>query len=432
MRAFITIGWAVVAACTTPQESQPFHGTLPKGTHLEMAGTFTFSPEGELQLALAKPCTMERRHDSAIIVTACDRTELDTIRISAHTPWNQDIPGTWSDAAHVTFRSDWKTSGIDPLADDVRIVVAGPWMISGTQWHPTPMEAEAILKLVSVATETELEVVQGEPPPRLEVTNLEAEGGTLHTGESNMLVVRITNRGSGTAYRVVATTRSSVEALRGRRLSFGSIRPGASKVRQLKVTLPASETAPDTMLVLELSEGNGVTPPNVSRRISIAPSLATPLLAVHCTIVGHDVLRPDLDAGQQLMLRCAVVNNGDAAAPMVDLEASVASGAPVHTRPQAIAVSGHAMFDIPVTVPHGIPIDASVEIAIVAHDRRFSHTASTKVVGVVRKPRLCVAGQLTDAQYRAKLTEMRAAVAAGDLTQAQLDRYDAELVTCLK
>jgi hypothetical protein len=33
---------------------------------------------------------------------------------------------------------------------------------------------------------------------------------------------------------------------------------------------------------------------------------------------------------------------------------------------------------------------------------------------------------------RAKTTEMRAAVAAGDITQAQFDRYDAELVACLK
>jgi hypothetical protein len=54
------------------------------------------------------------------------------------------------------------------------------------------------------------------------------------------------------------------------------------------------------------------------------------------------------------------------------------------------------------------------------------------VVGVVRKRNLCTVGQLTRAQYRAKLTKLRAAVAAGELTQAQLDRYDAELVTCLK
>ena len=43
-----------------------------------------------------------------------------------------------------------------------------------------------------------------------------------------------------------------------------------------------------------------------------------------------------------------------------------------------------------------------------------------------------MAGQLTDAPYRAKLAEMRAAVAAGELAQAQLERYDAELGTCLK
>jgi hypothetical protein len=42
-----------------------------------------------------------------------------------------------------------------------------------------------------------------------------------------------------------------------------------------------------------------------------------------------------------------------------------------------------------------------------------------------------VPGQLTRQQYHAKIAELRAAVAAGDLTSAQLDRYGAELVACL-
>ena len=51
---------------------------------------------------------------------------------------------------------------------------------------------------------------------------------------------------------------------------------------------------------------------------------------------------------------------------------------------------------------------------------------------LVRKPRLCEPGQLTRAQYQAKIAELRTAVTAGDITQAQFDRYDAELVACLK
>jgi serine/threonine protein kinase len=89
-------------------------------------------------------------------------------------------------------------------------------------------------------------------------------------------------------------------------------------------------------------------------------------------------------------------------------------------------------IDVAITVPRGLPINAPVEIAITARDRATSRSARTTLAGVVRKPKLCEPGQLTRAQYQAKITELRAAVTAGDLTQAQFDRYDAELVACLK
>jgi cyclophilin family peptidyl-prolyl cis-trans isomerase len=289
-----------------------------------------------------------------------------------------------------------------------------------------------MLKQIGDATETETGVVRGGPAPKLEVTTFEIDGDALHAGDASTLVVRIANHGSGTAYRVVATTRSSIDALHGQHLSFGSIKPGADKVRKLKVSVPATETARDTMLVLALSEGNGAAPANVSRRLPIAPSSAAPVLAVHCTIGGRDVARPDLDAGQRLTLRCIVNNTGDADAKAVELEVSVASRAPARSPPQAIAASGHLGFDVPIIVPRELPIDAPVEIAITVRDRQSSRTARTTVVGVVRKPKLCVPGQLTRAQYQAKVAELRAAVTAKYLTQDELDRYDAELVTCLK
>jgi hypothetical protein len=72
-----------------------------------------------------------------------------------------------------------------------------------------------------------------------------------------------------------------------------------------------------------------------------------------------------------------------------------------------------------------------VQIEIIARDRRFERAAGTRVIGAIRKPGLCVPGQLSRAQYRTKLEELRAAIAAGELTPAQFDRYDAELVTCV-
>ena len=424
----------VVGACVTPAATRPYAGKLPKDTHVDMAGAFTLSPDGELRLALAKPCTVFRdvKTSNRLLEVKCGRDVLDAIEVTAHTPWDQDVRGAWSDASHIAFRIDWKATEVDPLADDARARVGQPWVVSGTTWDPTDAEASAILKQIGAATETEPDLVRGGPAPKLEVTAFEVEGDALHAGDPNTLVVRIANRGTGAAYRVVGTTRSSIQALHGRRMSFGLIKPGAEKVRKLQVTVPASETAHDTMLVLALSEGNGFAPANVNHRMPIAPSAAAPVLAVQCTVGDRKVARPDLDAGQSLKLRCTINNTGDADARRVELDASVAGGPTARSAPQPIAASGRMVFNVPIVVPRTLAIDAPVEIVIVARDLDSSRSGRTTIVGVVRKPKLCVPGQLTTAQYQAKIADLRAALQAKVLTQDEFDRYDAELVACLK
>jgi hypothetical protein len=433
MRLFVLCCLSVLAACPPPP-TRPFAGRLPPGAELDMTGTFKLSPDGELRLALATPCKTERAKgvDGTSAEVNCGRDALDKIRIVAHTPWGQDIPGTWNGPAYVAFKVDWSATGLDPLANDAAALVARPWTVSGTQWIPAPAEAATILKRIGDATGTEPELVRGGPAPSLEVTAFEVEGGALHLGDPATLVVKIANRGPGTAYRVVATTRSSIDALHGRRLSFGAIKPGTDKIRKLLVTVSASETERDTMLVLGLSEGNGFAPRNVSHRIAIEPSTATPALAMRCSIVDHDAPRPDLDAGQYLMLRCLVDNTGNAEAQKVALEATIGGGAAGKSLPRPVPAAGRATMDVAITVPRDLPMGTPVEIAINARDRVSTRSARATLVGVVRKPRLCQPGQLTRAQYQAKITELRAAVTAGDLTQAQFDKYDAELVACLK
>jgi hypothetical protein len=435
MRTFALCCVLVAAACTPAPAGPSFAGSLPPSTELDLAGTFKLSPEGELRLALARPCTTSRGSVNGPGESHCDRATLDGIRVIAHTPWGQDIAGTWNGPAYVAFRIDWAAAaaaGIDPLADDAAAAVARPWRVSGTQWTPTAGEAAAMLQHIGEAAGIETELVRGGAAPSLEVAALEVDGGVLHAGEPATLVVRIANRGPGTAYRVVATTRSSIEALHGRRLLFGAIKPGTDKVRKLQVTLPASETAHDTMLVLALSEGNGAAPRNASRRILIEPSTAAPVLAVRCAIVGHEAARPDLDAGQNLMVRCQVENTGNAEAKQVNLDAAIGDASQGHSAPQPVPAAGRATIDVAITVPRGLPINAPVEIAITARDGASSRSARASVVGVVRKPRLCEPGQLTRAQYQDKIADLRASVTAGDITQAQFDRYDAELVACLK
>ena len=431
---FVVALGVVVAACVPPPGSKPFAGDAPKDVRLDMAGTFRVAPGGDVELALAKPCMVVRdvKSSATLMQAKCGSQTLSSISVAAHTSWGQDVPGTWVDAGRVAFHVDWKSVEVDPLADDSVATLQRPWTVSGTTWKPTPADAAAMLKQIGAASETETDLVRGGTAPKLEVSKFEVEGDALHVGDPNTLVVTIANRGTGAAYRVVATLRSSVAALHGKRLSFGLIKPGAEKVRRLQVTLPESEAAHDTMLVLAVTEGNGVAPGNVNHRVTIAPSTAAPVLAVQCTSGDKKVARPDLDAGQTFKLRCTITNTGNADAKRVELEVAVASGKPSRSAPVAVAASGHFAFDVPVLVPRSLPIDAPVEIAIAARDRDSGRSARTSITGVVRKPKLCTPGQLTQAQYQAKIADLRAALSAQALTQDEYDRYDAELINCLK
>jgi hypothetical protein len=147
-------------------------------------------------------------------------------------------------------------------------------------------------------------------------------------------------------------------------------------------------------------------------------------------IPGRNEERPGIDAGEDLVVRCLVDNSGTGAANVV-LETSLAGATPATSQAKIVGPAGHTLFDARIAIPRALAIDSEVAITIVAIDREFARSASTRVVGVIRKPKLCAAGQLTHTQYRAKLAELRAALAAGNLTQDQFDRYDAELVSCL-
>jgi hypothetical protein len=424
---------SVVACATTGnREPRPFAGALPPDTRLDLGGEFQFSPDGELTLALAAPCTITRRFpDGTFVRRSCNRERLDAIHLTAVIPWGGEVPGVWTDASHLLFRVDWKTCGLDPLADDAASLAARPWIISSAHWQPTASDAARILKLVGDATQTESELVIGGAAPSLEVAAFDVAEGSLRVGGEATLVVRVVNRGPGIAYRVVATTRSSIPSLHGLRLSFGTLKPSVDKTRQLRVTIPETETSPDTMLVLVLGEGNGFIPKNVSRRMPIQASPPAAVLALQCSIAGRTGARPELDAGDNVVLHCTVGNAGTKATK-VELETSVAHTAPARSPIQDLAAGGQVSFDVPVAISRDLALDSTVEIAVIARDRVFAGTARASVVGIVRKPKVCTTGQLTHEQYRAKLVELRAAVTAGDLTQAQLDRYDAELVSCLQ
>lgn len=429
MRLLIA-GVLVISGCELPSAKQPFTGAVPPHVDIDMGGTFTFGSRGELSLALAKACTVNLGPGGAW-QNDCEPQRLEQIAVMAHTPWNADIRGTWNDASHLVFWIDWRASGIDPLAEETATLLARPWAVSGTQWQPTSADSEAMLKLVSAATETETELVPGGPPPKLEITTFEADGGALRGGGVSTLVVRIANSGAGAAYRVRVTLRSRIDALHGRHLSFGKIRPGSDKTRTVKVKVPLSEAGRDVMLVLTASEGNGNAPPSVNRRVAIVATPEAPALVLQCSFAGHKSPRPHVQAGDRLAVRCVVSNTGDAAASAVGLEASIGPQVLARSKPIAVGVAGRVTVDTDVVVPRALPIGTPFDVVVTARDRASASTTRHTIGAVVGKPTPCTPGQLSRAQYDAKLKEARAAEAAGAITKADVDKYDAELTACL-
>jgi hypothetical protein len=138
----------------------------------------------------------------------------------------------------------------------------------------------------------------------------------------------------------------------------------------------------------------------------------------------------ELDANEQIVLHCMVGNTG--------LSLQRKSGRCIQCRPvdRIVDSCNRSQRQHRIRYPDHSTAQSHdrfhVEIAVTARDRSFSRNARTTVIGMVRKPRLCVFGQLTREAYRGKIVQLRAAVSAGDLTEAQLDRYDAELFACLE
>jgi hypothetical protein len=438
-RTFFMMSLCVVllSACMSNERQilVPFQEVMPPGTQIDLRGIFTFSSSGELSLTLAYPCTVTvsriaRGPNDITVVEKCDRDRLDATELVAQTPWHTTIHGKWIDAHRIVFPIDWKNIGLDPLADDAVKLAGQPWTISTTVWRPTQEQAEQILKLISEATQTEIDVVHGGAAPALAVTAFEFSKGILRAGKAATLTVRIQNAGHGNAYRVVAVTRSAVVSLHGLRLSFGLLKPGDEKARTLHLRVPLSEPSSDAMFVLVLKEGNGFAPPYVSQRVKILEAETFPILHVHCAIAGRATAQPDLDAGELIVLHCVVENTGTIAAK-AELFVAIGGGGVIRMPAQPISVGGYGTFDVPLTIPRDLAIDSSVKIAVAARDNVFIRTSRTTIIGTIRKPRLCAAGQLTRDQYESKIAELRAAAVARDITQAELDRYEAELVACM-
>jgi len=292
-----------------------------------------------------------------------------------------------------------------------------------------------MLKLIADATDTDTSLVTGGDAPQLEVAAFDVQGA-ISAGHTFDLVLRLRNRGVGSAFRVVATTRSSVSALHGQRFEFGVLKPGEEKIRKRKIDFPSTETGTDAMVVLVVDEANGYAPPNASRRWSFVVAQAEVATQAkgefntNCMIREYPTAHPTIGVGENVVVRCVVRNSGTTAATaLVSVAVAKVQTAAPATR---IDPGGRVTLEIPFSLPRDLVVGADIQFVVATSDTAGNRVGQTTIAATVAKPKLCVVGGLTRKQYYSKIAALKDARGAGSITQAEFDHYDSELVSCLK
>jgi hypothetical protein len=352
------------------------------------------------------------------------------------TPWGTTSRGPVTVGLSVV-PIDWNAVPFDPLASNASERLATPWQIAVSseweprEWRPTREDLARLVASFAEATGTETALVRGGPPPALAVTELSATPD-LRAGATAELSLTIENRGEGSAYRVVVTTRSSLDSLHGLRFAFGALAPGERETRRLQVRIDGQTTDPSAMLVLVFAEGNDVEPANHSQRLAVLPPVLEPRLTIDCGARARMAeSRLAVDAAEPVRLVCVVSNTGGIARD-VTLEVQLAGGDATTLGPQDIATDDAHAFDLRVELPRDARLDAELALVVTARERGFGRSASATLTLVVDRARVCPRGTLSRPAYQAKRAELVKARDAGALTDAELDAYDAELVGCLE
>ena len=437
----LVLGLGLGACATTPAADGDRIVEIQRGrpTLVEARATVRVDADGTIVVTLPR-CELTHvvvEHGATErLVVPCEDTFAE---LAVTAPWGATRRATVEvpdrSAPYARLAPAWDDAPLDPLDPASWERGARPWrlahpLLRGTvEWTPLPDEVRRIAAGIALAAsgDPDLSTAVTRVPPDLVAGPLRVDRDELLAGGASLLGLTVENRGAGTAYRVIATTRSSVPSLHGVQLRFGRIEPGQSLTRYAQVRVPAVVDEESAMIVVVFEEANGFSPGNVSRRLPIRVVKEMPRLAVTCTPTGG---AREVDAGQLLRLRCTVENGGGRLARAVEVRAGLGTSQ-VAAPPIDVGAQATAQVELPVRVPVGATLDQELVIAVVAADAAATARATTEVRVVVRRPGLCPNGKIDRDTYKARRRALEEARSAGDLTAEEFDRYDAELVGCL-
>jgi hypothetical protein len=354
-------------------------------------------------------------------------------------PWGAEFEPVQGGPNGVAFKIDWSRSGIDPLSDGAASKVDDIWRITAPdaaaplEWRPTSEDVQAMLVLIGDATATQVGVYEVSAPAQVQVLDFKVDD-ELRAGSSAYVILSVKNQGKGSAYRLIATTRSDVPALHRLQFSFGRLDPGEIKQRRVLVTLPRVNEYSEAVVVVDFHEAHRFTPEPHRAHFAVHRAFDMPSLSLSCRVVGQEnEVRPMVDAGDTVKLTCEVRNQG---APARGVRVTAALGGRAgEVSSSAIDVGAEraGTASLLLDVPKDASIDSELSVNLVATSGGADQvTARTQLLLVVARPNLCPGGKLTREQLKAKGAELRRKMDAGLITKAEYDKYYEELVGCLE
>lgn len=346
--------------------------------------------------------------------------------------WVAESSGVKRSDTTVLFPIDWSTAQLNPLADDiVDQLTPGVVRIGGHEASVRFDQEAARQAVAQIAREAtvDMSVAAESRDVALEVESLRVADGELTAGEANHLIVTVRNRGPGVAYRVSAVLNSSIPGIHKHGAAIGKLAPDQSATVKIPVQVGADVTDRSAMVVVKVTEHNHPQQRSFNQRLKV---LAGAIVAVEagldCEVAANDA-EAVVVAGKAAVVTCAITNKSDKRILSdVEITASMGTSSRKVTLDKAIEPGRSRRISLELLVPADVEGDSTVRVAIAgAAVRPAAATINIKVASG-----LCGGKKLTQEEYRARRAKLEKAFQAGALSAQEFDRYDAELVSCLK
>lgn len=396
------------------------------------------APPNQLLSCLKKESFSER-------LSTCD---VEVTRLTLTPAWAKNLAVTVKlspDDVSAIFPIDWQAVAVDPRAEDVaRKLQTMRWTISSESataplmWQPDESDVQFMLAAIARAKgiDTDAGARQDERETRLVIQAFGPEDGRLFAGAVNRLNLAVLNEGPGVASGVVATLRSSHPLLHGLELSLGRIEPGKVKQGTIKVALTPAQVDTSAMVVVVVQSSREKEAATRDQRFSISksrPKPNSPQLSLSCKLGGRaDGMPSSVQPGQDIAIVCEVKNDGRVSASRVSLKVEALGKSAERTLEGTIAARQKTSRQVAFRIPTAARPGNTLKVTVSANAQDMKKPISTTLEVDVVESIACPRGYITREEYQRKIVELRKLLEDGVLTQKELDRYEADLVRCLR